>query len=307
MTVLTPQMPSVVLLETLAPDRFGGMPSDLGLPRMFGGQLLAQGLIAASRTVADDRPAHSTHAYFLAGARLGRPVEYHVECVRDGGRLSSRQVTAVQDGLTVAIQVCSFARSAGGITHQRRPAVTEIADEQPTLAESVRQWGGLGPSWSGFAGLEIRCRPEEIEPGSAPDPGAVTQSIWQRVPEPMPDDPVLHQAMLLYASDVTQLAAALVPHGVPIGLDALGDRVYDGVSVDHAVWFHRPARADTWLLFEQSAPSAGLGRAFTRADVFTQDGTLVASVAQEGLVRDMRAGGQAADTPTPREPDQGAS
>ena len=103
----------------------------------------------------------------------------------------------------------------------------------------------------------------------------------------MPDEPVLHQAMLAYASDVTQLAASLVPHGIPIGVDRLPGRTFDGVSLDHALWFHRPARADDWLLFEQCSPSAATGRAFTRADVFAADGTLVASVAQEGIIWDL--------------------
>ncbi len=284
-------VPAILQLAEHGDDRFTGESAMLGLPRVFGGQILAQGLIAAARTVPPGRPAHSLHAYFLSGGHPERPIEYRVERTRDGGRMTCRTVTASQDGRLVAELMCSFASLAGGVDHQRRPLSGPTADELPLLAEALDQWGGMGPSWSGFEGLEIRLQPTEIDPAvsAIDDPGALTQRVWQRVPDPMPEDPMLHQAMLVYASDVTQLAAALVPHGIPIGVDALPGRAWDGVSVDHAVWFHRPARADEWLLFEQCSPSAATGRAFTRTDVFTAHGMMVASVAQEGLIRDLSA------------------
>jgi acyl-CoA thioesterase-2 len=279
----------VLRLESLDGDRFIGASPDFGWPRVFGGQLLAQGLIAAARTVAEDRPAHSLHAYFLSGGHPGRDMTYQVTRTRDGGRMSCRTVTATQDGRTVAELMCSFVSASGGVSHQRRPQPSTSPENVPSLADALEPWGGMGPSWSGFEGLEVRAQPEELDPATTAidDPGALIQQVWQRVPEPMPDDPVAHQAMLLYASDVTQLAAALVPHGIPVGVDALPGRAWDGVSVDHAVWFHRPARADEWLLFEQCSPSADAGRAFTRTDVFTAEGILVASVAQEGVIRDV--------------------
>jgi len=275
-------------LENLGDDRFSGESTLLGLPRVFGGQLLAQGLLAAARTVGQGRPAHSLHGYFLAGGVPDRPIVYDVQRVRDGGRMSSRAVTARQDGRLIAELMCSFAATSGGVSHQRRPAPAPRPDEMPVLAEALAPWGGLGPSWTGFDGIEIRARPTELDPVDAgADVGTIVQQIWERVPERMPDEPVLHQAMLAYASDVTQLAASLVPHGIPIGVDRLPGRAFDGVSLDHALWFHRPARADDWLLFEQCSPSAATGRAFTRADVFAADGTLVASVAQEGMIWDL--------------------
>lgn len=283
-----PVAPAVLALQTLSGDRFVGQPAVLGLPRVFGGQLLAQGLLAAAHTVAAGRTAHSLHAYFLSGGDPLRPIDYRVGRVRDGGRMSARSVTASQDGRVVVEMLCSFVATSGGVSHQRSPAPVLAPDELPELAEALGPWGGLGPSWTGFEDLEIRVRPEELDPAALDDPGAVIQQVWQRVPGRMPDDPLLHQAMLVYASDVTQLAAALVPHGIPIGVDVLPGRAWDGVSVDHSVWFHRAVRADDWMLFEQCSPSADAGRAFTRAEVFTAEGVLVASIAQEGVIRDVR-------------------
>jgi acyl-CoA thioesterase-2 len=284
-----PTVPAVLRLDPAGDDCFVGRPALLGLPRVFGGQLLAQGLLAAARTVPDGRDAHSLHAYFLSGGHPGRPITYRVDRTRDGGRMSCRTVTASQDGRTVAELMCSFVMASGGVSHQRRRPAGPEPDEVPTLADALEPWGGMGQSWSGFDGVEIRTRPEEIDSRMAAtkDPGAISQQVWQRVPGRMPDDQILHQAMLVYTSDVTQLAASLVPHGIPLGVDVLPGRYWDGVSVDHAIWFHRPARADEWLLFVQCSPSAGAGRAFTRAEVYTADGSLVASVAQEGVIRDL--------------------
>jgi acyl-CoA thioesterase-2 len=276
-------------LETLGENRFSGLSPSLGLPRVFGGQLLAQGIVAAARTVGQGRPAHSLHAYFLAGGEPERPIVYDVQRTRDGGRMSCRTVTARQDGRLIAELMCSFGATDGGVEHQRVRSPGPRPRDLPLLADALAPWGGPGPSWSGFDGLEIRAQPTEPDPaaGRTGDAGAIIQQVWQRVPERMPDEPLLHQAMLAYASDVTQLAASLVPHGIPVGVDRLPGRAWDGVSIDHALWFHRPARADDWLLFEQCSPSAATGRAFTRADVFSLDGTLVASVAQEGIIWDL--------------------
>jgi acyl-CoA thioesterase-2 len=300
----SPSVPAVLRIEPAGEDRFVGVPALHGLPRVFGGQLLAQGLVAAARTVPDGRDAHSLHAYFLSGGHPARPLEYRVDRTRDGGRMSCRTVTVSQDGRVVAELMCSFATASGGVSHQRRRPAGPDADQVPALADALEPWGGLGQSWSGFGGVEIRTRPEEVDPRVtlAADPGSESQQVWQRVPDRMTDDALLHQAMLVYASDVTQLAASLVPHGIPLGVDVLPGRYWDGVSVDHAIWFHRPVRADQWLLFVQCSPSADAGRAFTRAEVFTADGTLVASVAQEGVIRDL-PGPMAMPTPPSRAAD----
>lgn len=279
----------VATLLDLAPDgtdHFLGTSFPFSPVRVFGGQVLAQALVAAAHTVDDGKAPHSLHAYFLRAGDPYRPIEYDVQRVRDGRQLSCRQVSAAQGGRAIATMTCSFAHTSSGPDHQRRAPATPRAHQLPTLADAVRPWGGISEQWAEFAALDIRVQPRLIEPHNAPpDPGGVTDHVWQRVPHPMDDDPVRHQAMLLFASDITQLAASLVPHGVPLGLDELDGRGWDGVSVDHAMWFHRPARADQWLLFEQSAPSAGHGRTLTRADVFTTQGDLIASIAQEGLIR----------------------
>lgn len=280
-------IPAVLRIEQVGDDRFRGESTILELPRVFGGQLLAQGLVAAARTVPSGRPAHSLHAYFLSAGDLRHPIDYYVERTRDGGRMSCRTVTMTQGDRLIAEMMCSFVSAAGGVGHQRRPRPGPGPSELPELVQALDQWGGLGASWGGFESLEVRARPEEVEPSSVDDPGELIQQVWQRVPDPMADEEVLHQAMLVYASDIAQLAAVLVPHGIPLGVDVMPGRAWDGVSVDHAVWFHRPVRADEWMCFEQCSPSADAGRGFTRADVFTAGGVLVASVAQEGVIRDL--------------------
>ena len=269
-------------------DAFIGARVTMGLPRVFGGQVLAQALIAAGSTVLD-KTAHSLHAYFLRAGDPGAPIGYDVQRVRDGRRLSCRTVTAPQHGKPIATVTVSFAATAGGVTHQIPAPASTSAAQVPTRAESAASWGGLGPAWGGFDALEIRVDPRRVDQGPTAttqlDPRASTDQVWQRVPFPLPADPLLHQAFLVYASDVTILAAALVPHGVPVGCEEAGGRLlWDGVSVDHAIWFHGPVRADEWMLFEQLSPVAADGRAFTRAEVFTAAGTMVASVAQEGLI-----------------------
>ncbi len=279
----------MLVLEPSGADSFIGARVTMGLPRVFGGQVLAQALVAAGHTVAD-KTAHSLHAYFLRAGDPGEPIGYDVQRVRDGRRLSCRTVTAHQHGKAIATVTMSFAATAGGVTHQIPAPPSIPALEVPTLEDSAASWGGLGPAWGGFDALEIRIDPLRIDPvPSRPTmtlaPGTSTDQVWQRVPFPLPEDPLLHQAFLVYASDVTILAAALVPHGVPVGCEGSGGRLlWDGVSVDHAIWFHGSVRADEWMLFEQLSPAAADGRAFTRAEVFTAGGTMVASVAQEGLI-----------------------
>lgn len=267
-------------------DVFTGTRGDLGLPRVFGGQVLAQALMAAARTVPADRPAHSLHAYFLRGGDPLHPVRYAVERVRDGRRLSSRAVRAFQGGATLATVTVSFADTAGALAHQRPAPVTVPVEQVPSLTQISQEWGGLGPYWAGFDLIEVRVDPRRFEPGDRPDLTQWTDHVWQRVPVPLPDDPPLHQALLVYASDVMQLAAAMVPHGLPVGREEMEGVMWDAVSLDHALWFHRPVRMDDWLLFEQCSPVGAAGRALTRAEVFTATGELVASVVQEGLVPD---------------------
>ncbi len=155
------------------------------------------------------------------------------------------------------------------------------------MSEAAAAWGGLSPFW-GLDGLDVRVDPRRVEP--RPDgiarPSDSLDFIWQRVSEPLPDDPLVHRAMLLYMSDVMLLAAALVPHGVALGQDDIAGRPWDGMSLDHSIWFHHVPRADDWLLFAQSSPFAASGRALCRAEVYDTHGRPVASTVQEGLIID---------------------
>lgn len=259
-------------LSERGPDRFRGDSIVMGMPRVFGGQVLAQALVAAGRTVAPAMPAHSLHAYFLRAGDPHRPIDFDVTHVRDGRRLSVRSVVARQGERVLATMTASFAAAGEGVTHQVPPPPLADPETLPTLAEHAANWGGLSEAWGGLESIDCRID------------AAAEDLVWLRLAgAEAGDDALLKQAMLVYLSDVTTLAAALVQHGIPLGVETLDDRSWDGVSLDHAVWFHRPARADDWLLFAQSSPSASDGRAFTRAEVFDRAGGLVASVAQEGL------------------------
>ncbi len=277
-------MRALIELSPAPGDAWVGDPGALGLPRIFGGHVLAQSLLVAARTVPAARSAHSLHAYFLRAGDPARPITYRVKALRDGRRLSVREVTADQGAAPIAVATLSFADTDGIITHQRRPPVAVPAVDLPTLAEATQRWGGLSPAWLGFDLLEMRVEPRQATVHD--DIPQWTDHVWQRVPEALGEDPVLHQALLVYASDVVQLAAALVPHGIALGREVVDGLLWDGVSLDHAIWFPRPARADEWLLFEQVSPVAAAGRAYTRTEVFTTAGELVASIAQEGLVFD---------------------
>ena len=256
-------------------DTFTGSSLRMGLPRAFGGQLLAQSLVAAGRTVGPDAVVHSLHLYFVRPGDLDVPIEFRVERVRDGRRLAVRSIRATQQGRLVTAMVASFvtgtADPLGGPEHQDPAPATTDPGGLPTLAEFVEPFGGLSEVWACLAAVDCR-----VDPGA---PGLV----WLRMNEAVPADPLLHQALLAYLSDVTIMAAPMAPHGMPIGIERLDGQAWDGVSLDHAIWFHRPARADEWLLFKQDSPSSAGGRGLARADVYAADGRLAASLVQEGL------------------------
>jgi acyl-CoA thioesterase-2 len=256
-------------------DAFLGSSMRLGLPRVFGGQLLAQSLLAGARTVGPTAHAHSLHLYFLRPGVLDQPIEFRVERVRDGRRLAVRTVRAVQGGRVLTTMTASFlvggAVESAAPEHQVGAPASRAPEDLPTLAAYADAWGGLSEVWSFLAAVDCRV-----------DPGR-DGLAWLRLNEPVPDDPLLHQALLAYLSDVTTMAAVMTPHGLPIGIEQLDGHAWDGVSLDHVIWFHRDARADEWLLFSQLSPSSSGGRGLARADVYTAGGTLAASLAQEGL------------------------
>lgn len=262
---------------------FRGTSPKAGWQRVFGGQVLGQALVAASRTVEEPRAAHSLHGYFLIGGDPNRPIIYEVERVRDGGSFTTRRVKAIQAGMAIFVMSASFHRAEPGFEHQitmpKVPRPDELPSERelmekllPRMPEPIRKYFQRK--------RPIELRPVGFERYMRRQKGEPQQCVWMRASGRLPDDPQLHQCVLAYASDMTLLDTALIAHG-----RMLFDPDLQMASLDHALWLHRPFRADEWLLYSQDSPSAQGARGFCRGSVFTAAGELVASVAQEGLMR----------------------
>jgi acyl-CoA thioesterase-2 len=281
--------PLQILLESLDltpldDDRYEARSIERQRPRMFGGELLAQALVAAARTV-KDRACHALHAHFLFPGDPAQPVEYRVRRVRDGRRFTQRQVTAWQRAREILLATVSFATDeagAPGFQHEAMPSVPGPEDLSSELEQRRAVADRMRPEdrpWL-LMPRAVEVRQAHPVPLFDPPPVPPVAHTWLRATAPMPDDPALHCAVLAYASDATLLDIAGYPHGV-----SWIDPRLQQASLDHAMWFHRPFRVDDWLLFAQVVPLAAGGRAFARGSVFRRDGTLVASVTQEGLSR----------------------
>ncbi len=277
------QLISILDLERLEQNLFRGRGPRVGWQRVYGGQVLGQALVAAVRTVPDDRLAHSAHGYFLLGGDPAEPIVYDVERVRDGGSFSTRRVTAIQHGRAIFVMSVSFHKPETGFDHTGDmpdvPPPEDLPSEKDLLAQLLPHLpANMRSYWE-------RERPIELRPVDASryfdrEKRAPVQHIWMRASGHLPDEAPLHQCVLAYASDFTLLDTALIAHG-KLSFDA----DIQLASLDHAMWFHRPFRADEWLLYVQDSPNAFGARALCRGSVFTRDGVLVASVAQEGLTR----------------------
>jgi acyl-CoA thioesterase-2 len=258
-------------LEKIDVDLYRGRQPQTSAQRVFGGQVLGQALVAASDTIEPERIVHSLHGYFLRPGDTAVPIEYHVERIRDGKSFSSRRIVASQRGKTIFYMSTSYQRPEPGLDHSD-PMPTDLVppEEAPTLASVFEQASGRkAEDWNKeWAALDVRLA------------GLSGRQFWIRAAGKLPDDSALHACVLAYASDLTLLGASLLPHGIIIG-----DRRIQPASLDHALWFHRPFRADEWLLYDQASPSASGARGFATGRLFSQDGRLVASVAQEGLIR----------------------
>jgi acyl-CoA thioesterase-2 len=258
-------------LEKIDADLYRGRQPQTSAQRVFGGQVLGQALVAASDTIEPERIVHSLHGYFLRPGDTAVPIEYHVERIRDGKSFSSRRIVASQRGKTIFYMSTSYQRPEPGLDHSD-PMPTDLVppEEAPTLASVFEQASGRkAEDWNKeWAALDVRLA------------GLSGRQFWIRAAGKLPDDSALHACVLAYASDLTLLGASLLPHGIIIG-----DRRIQPASLDHALWFHRPFRADEWLLYDQASPSASGARGFATGRLFSQDGRLVASVAQEGLIR----------------------
>lgn len=270
-------------LNRLAPGRFQGESPKQGWQRVYGGQVLGQALVAAVRTVDESRAAHSLHGYFLIAGDPTTPIHYEVEEIRDGGSFSTRRVKAIQRGRAIFIMSVSFHRHEPGFDHQSDMPDVPMPEELPSEEELRRQLIQHMPEnmrsyWERERPIEMR--PVDVARYMTREPRKPVQYIWMRANGRLPDQPALHQCILAYASDFTLLDTALIAHG-----RLQFDTDIQLASLDHALWFHRPFRADEWLLYAQDSPSAHGARGFCRGSIFRRDGTLVASVTQEGLMR----------------------
>ncbi len=257
------------------------------MPRVFGGQVAAQALVAAGRTVPPDRGAHSLHAYFLRAGDPGAPIVYTVDRIRDGKSFTTRRVVAVQHGQPIFHLSASFQTYEEGLEHQADMPASPDPETLPTAAEMLPRYAHLfaDPGMAdrlGEARAAVDLRYVDEPPfGTVGEAREPRSQVWFRTNGKLADDPLLHVCMATYVSDMTLLDSVLLAHGR--GGWAVGDVV--GASLDHAMWFHRPFRADEWLLYDQESPSASGGRGLGQARIYTADGRLAITVIQEGVVR----------------------
>jgi acyl-CoA thioesterase-2 len=263
-------------LEPIEVNIFRGVNPDEDRQRIFGGQVAGQALVAAARTVDDDRPVHSLHAYFLRPGDPSVPVLYEVDRIRDGRSFTTRRVVAIQHGRAIFHMSASFHVDEPGFHHGDEMPDVPAPESLATRAERFAEAGvddSFGPS-----ALDLRYVTND--PFHRDEPLPPTQRVWFRANGVLPDGQVLHTCLLTYASDMTLLDTTLLPHG-----SGAADRSVMMASLDHAMWFHGPFRADEWLLYDQHTPAASGARGLATGRVFTHDGRLIASVVQEGLIR----------------------
>jgi acyl-CoA thioesterase II len=271
-------------LEQIEENIFRGRSRPAIVPRVFGGQVAAQALVAAGRTVPEDRLPHSLHAYFLRIGDAGAPIVYIVERMNDGRSFTARRVVAVQHGQPIFALSASFQRHEEGLDHQAPMPAAPGPESLPTAEQRLPAYG-LEPAvvqrmLEARAAVDLRYV-DDPPFGRYGEPRAPRSQVWFRTNGKLDDDPLLHVVLATYVSDMTLLDSILLAHGR--GGWAVGDVV--GASLDHAMWFHRPFRADEWLLYDQESPSASAGRGLGQGRIYTQDGRLAISVIQEGVVR----------------------
>jgi acyl-CoA thioesterase-2 len=273
---------SILDLEQLEENLFRGLSPQVGWQRVFGGQVIGQALVAAARTV-EGRGAHSLHAYFMREGDPAVPIVYNVDRIRDGKSFTTRRVVAIQHGAAIFSMSVSFQVTEQGLDHQIKMPIVPPPEELPSEEELKAAYlhnapEGVRRYWERPRPIELR--PVDLRHFLSREKLEPLQYVWVRATGPLPDDPDIHRCVLAYASDMTLLDTALFAHGRMIF-----DPDLQAASLDHALWFHRPFRADEWLLYAEDSPSASGARGFNRGSLFSRDGRLVASVAQEGLIR----------------------
>ncbi len=284
MTNALENLVSILNLEQLEYNLFRGDSPRNGWQRVFGGQVIGQALVAAERTVTD-RNAHSLHGYFMRPGDPKVPIIYEVDRIRDGKSFNTRRVVAIQHGQAIFSMSVSFHKEESGFDHQipmpdvplpeDLPSDDELKINLKNLPDNIRRY------WERERPIDLR--PVDMSRYLEPKKGTPFQNIWMRSTSTLPDDVATHQCVLAYASDFTLLDTALIAHG-----RMMFDPNLMMASLDHSIWFHRKFRADEWLLYSQDSPNASNARGFSRGSIFTRDGILVASVAQEGLIRERR-------------------
>ncbi len=277
------QLLDLLKLERLENYLFRGQSKSIGSKRVFGGQVLAQSLSAAMETVPEDRFVHSLHAYFILPGDIHKPIVFEVDPIRDGGSFTTRRVVAIQNGRAIFNMSASFQLKQEGFEHQEQMPVVTPPDDLMNWQEMVAKYGTNMPD--NFKKFLTWDRPLEFRPVENPFEVEKTnkRNIWLRPKGKMPSDVRKNNLVLAYASDYNLLTTSLLPHGQLANFPDL-----TVASLDHAMWFHRPVVMNDWLLYHTDSPSASGARGFTRGSIFDKSGCLIASVAQEGLIRPKR-------------------
>jgi acyl-CoA thioesterase-2 len=278
---------TILDLERIEENIFRGRSPQVGSRHVFGGLVVAQALVAAARTV-EGRTPHSLHGYFLLLGDPAVPIVYEVDRIRDGKSFTTRRCNAIQHGRAIFSLSASFQIEEAGFEHAFSMPKVPFPESLPTETEMLRRPDAAMPEamrrW--FAqDLPIEVRPVDLPRYVRHQTGALEQQVWLRATGPLPGDPAIHRAVLAYLSDMTLLGAVLAAHG-----HSVFDTGLQVASLDHALWFHRPFRADDWLLYAQDSPNSCGARGLARGLLFSHDGRLVASVVQEGLIRPKPAG-----------------
>lgn len=284
MTAILDELVRLLALERIEVNLFRGQSQDLGWGTVYGGQVLGQALSAAVQTVPPERQVHSLNAYFLRPGAVDKPIVYDVDRIRDGGTFTTRRVVAIQNGQAIFNLAASFQLPEVGFEHQDSMPETPDPETVPTQAERAVDYADKLPprmreralAAGPFDWRTVESAGSPLAPVALP----AQRSVWVKADGTLPDDPALHRCMLAYASDFAFLTTALLPHRV--SWLSPGMQV---ASLDHVMWFHQPFRVDEWLLHVMESPAARGGRGLVRGRVFSRDGRLVASTAQEGLIR----------------------
>ena len=277
-------------LETIEDNLFRGESRDLGGKSVFGGQVIGQALVAATRTVQGEVLPHSLHAYFLRPGDMNKPIVYEVDRVRDGRSFQTRRVQAIQHGQPILSMMTSFQKPEAGLEHQSPMPQVQQPEQLKPLTQLHTQWLDEVPDAPERVHIaltrEVAIEFKPVAPANPLKPMNLPpqQAIWFRAAGKLPDDPLLHHCVLAYASDFHLLSTAVRPHGKTWYSENMAI-----ASIDHAIWFHRPIRADEWLLYCMDSPTAQSARGLSRGLIYDRSGVLVASVVQENLMREIPA------------------